>query len=134
MSAALKIVASAEPLRIAVSGTDTELIVEALEQAGHEVVPEAEADLVLTVRRGRGAEFDTPEEQPAFPLLTPREVDVLSAMADGLSNKEMARRLGISPHTVKFHAESLFRKLGVNTRAEAVAFGMRRRLLETMTV
>jgi DNA-binding NarL/FixJ family response regulator len=134
MSAALKIVASAESLRIAVSGVEAEPVIEALRQAGHEIVPEQEADLVLTVTRGGAAEFGALDERPTFPLLTPREVDVLTAMADGLSNKEMARRLGISPHTVKFHAESLFRKLGVNTRAEAVAYGMKRRLLETMTV
>jgi DNA-binding CsgD family transcriptional regulator len=54
-------------------------------------------------------------------LLSPREVDVLSAIADGLANKAIARKLGISQHTVKFHVESLFRKLDVRSRAEAVA-------------
>jgi DNA-binding CsgD family transcriptional regulator len=64
------------------------------------------------------------------PLLTPREIEVLSAFTDGLSNKAAARRLGISPHTVKFHSESLFRKLGVGCRAEAVAQGLRRQIVE----
>jgi len=54
-------------------------------------------------------------------LLTPREVEVLSAIMDGLTNKLIARKLDISLHTVKFHVESVFRKLGVGTRAEAVA-------------
>jgi DNA-binding CsgD family transcriptional regulator len=63
-------------------------------------------------------------------LLTPRELDVLGALGDGLSNKAVARRLGISQHTVKFHLESLFRKLGVTSRTEAVRKGLRQRLIE----
>jgi DNA-binding CsgD family transcriptional regulator len=59
------------------------------------------------------------------PLLTPRELDVLSAVADGLTNKEIARVLGISLHTVKFHLESLMRKLGASSRAGALAKAMR---------
>ena len=64
------------------------------------------------------------------PALTPREIEVLTALADGLGNKAVARRLGISPHTVKFHIESLFRKLGAATRAEAVAKGLRQQIVE----
>jgi DNA-binding CsgD family transcriptional regulator len=68
-------------------------------------------------------------EPPAI-ALTPREVEVLAALAAGLGNKAVARRLGISPHTVKFHVEQLFRKLGAATRAEAVAKGLRRQIVE----
>jgi DNA-binding NarL/FixJ family response regulator len=64
------------------------------------------------------------------PLLTPRELTVLSAIADGMSNKAVARLLGISPHTVKFHIESLVRKLDVTTRAEAVKKGLRLHRIE----
>jgi two-component system, NarL family, nitrate/nitrite response regulator NarL len=64
------------------------------------------------------------------PLLTPREVEVLTALADGLSNKAAARRLGISPHTVKFHVEQLFHKLGAGCRAEAVAKGLKQQIVE----
>lgn len=67
---------------------------------------------------------------PEGPLLTPREVEVLAAIGDGLSNKETARRLGISQHTVKFHLESLFRKLDAASRADAVHKGLRRGLIE----
>jgi two-component system, NarL family, nitrate/nitrite response regulator NarL len=63
-------------------------------------------------------------------LLTPRELEVLSLVGDGYSNKAAARRLGISQHTVKFHLEAVFAKLGARTRAEAVARGLRRGLVE----
>jgi len=52
--------------------------------------------------------------------LTPREVEVLRLMADGLPNKTIAARLEISEHTVKFHANTIFGKLGVASRTEAV--------------
>jgi DNA-binding NarL/FixJ family response regulator len=52
--------------------------------------------------------------------LTPRELEVLTAMADGASNKAIARRLGISVHTVKFHVAAILEKLDADTRTEAV--------------
>jgi DNA-binding NarL/FixJ family response regulator len=52
--------------------------------------------------------------------LTPRELEVLAAMADGLSNKAIARRLAISFHTAKFHVAAILEKLGADTRTEAV--------------
>lgn len=54
------------------------------------------------------------------PPLTRRELEVLAAMADGLSNKAIARRLDISVHTVKFHVAAILEKLGADTRTEAV--------------
>ena len=71
--------------------------------------------------------FEELAERAAGVLLTPRELDVLAAIGAGSSNKAIARDLGISLHTVKFHIESLFRKLGARTRAEAVAKGLERR-------
>ncbi len=61
---------------------------------------------------------DRPE---SFLSLTPRELDVLAALAEGASNKEIARKLTISVHTVKFHIASLFDKLDAEGRTEAVA-------------
>jgi DNA-binding NarL/FixJ family response regulator len=52
--------------------------------------------------------------------LTARERDVLALVADGHPNREIAARLGISDHTVKFHLASLYGKLGVSTRTKAV--------------
>ena len=61
--------------------------------------------------------------------LTPREVEVLRMLAEGLANKNIAWRLGISEHTVKFHIASIFTKLNASSRAEAVAIGMRQGLI-----
>jgi len=65
--------------------------------------------------------------QPASALddLTPREIEVLRMLAEGLGNREMAARLGISDHTVKFHISSILDKLGAGTRTEAVTMGIR---------
>ena len=62
-------------------------------------------------------------------LLTNREREILALLADGLGNKQIAARLGISTNTVKTHLELLFEKLDVSSRAEAVATGVRRGLL-----
>src|SRR4051812_30456451 len=73
------------------------------------------------------------EQLPAEPvggnLLTAREQEVLVLLADGLGNKQIAARLGISTNTVKTHLEILFEKLGVSSRAGAVATGVRQGLL-----
>jgi DNA-binding NarL/FixJ family response regulator len=61
--------------------------------------------------------------------LTKREREVLQMLAAGLGNKEIAVKLNISEHTAKFHVGSILGKLGVSTRAEAVAMGIRRGLV-----
>jgi len=61
--------------------------------------------------------------------LTNREREILALLADGLGNKQIATRLGISANTVKTHLELLFEKIGVRSRAEAVAVGVRRGML-----
>ena len=58
--------------------------------------------------------------------LTPRELDVLTLLAEGASNKDIARRLGISVHTAKFHVGSLLEKLDATGRTDAVAHAARR--------
>ncbi|WP_228058290.1 response regulator transcription factor [Nostoc sp. LEGE 12447] len=57
--------------------------------------------------------------------LTPREIEVLGMLGSGLGNKAIAKRLQISEHTVKFHLSSIFQKLSVSSRTEAVAVGVR---------
>jgi NarL family two-component system response regulator YdfI len=61
--------------------------------------------------------------------LTPRENEVFQMLASGLANKEIAGRLSISEHTVKFHVASILGKLGAGSRTEAVSIGIRRGLV-----
>lgn len=61
--------------------------------------------------------------------LTPRELEVLQALAGGLTNRAIARRLSVSENTVKFHVSSILTKLSAASRAEAVALAARRGLL-----
>ena len=109
--------------------------------------PELRARLTALLRRDpdlivvgptEGADLVV-EENGASPLgapaleedteLSPRELEVLRLMAMGLGNKLIARELGISAHTAKFHVAAVFSKLGVHSRTEAVALGMRRGLV-----
>jgi len=64
-------------------------------------------------------QFDSAEE------LTARETEVLRLLGEGYSNREIAERLGISEHTVKFHISSILGKLGAESRTEAVSLGIR---------
>jgi len=66
---------------------------------------------------------------PLLQALSPRETEILNMLADGLGNKEIAWRLHISEHTVKFHVGSIFNKLDASSRAEAVAMAIRRGLI-----
>ena len=88
------------------------------------------AGLTVSVADEPGRRFEALPEPDEPALLTPRELEVLCDVADGLTNKEIAGHLGISLHTVKFHLESVMRKLVVSSRAEAVSKSMRLRLLE----
>lgn len=69
------------------------------------------------------------QPQIAGEQLTERELDVLKCMVDGLNNNEIAEKLVISLGTVKFHISNIFRKLGVDSRVEAVKFAMEQKLL-----
>ena len=69
------------------------------------------------------------ENDPMAQALTEREIEVLQLTAQGLANKQIALELGISEHTIKFHLSSLYAKLGVSSRTEAVRAGARRGLV-----
>ena len=85
--------------------------------------PTAESLAALFGDRPLEAEAELSEE------ITSRETDVLRMLAQGLVNKDIAARLGISEHTVKFHISSILDKLGASTRTEAVTLGIRRGLI-----
>jgi len=85
--------------------------------AGLVVLP---PDALAEVPQGTAARSAAPPEP-----LSAREAQILALLAEGLVNKQIATRLGISRHTVKTHLAALFHKLGVSTRAEAVAAGAR---------
>jgi DNA-binding NarL/FixJ family response regulator len=92
--------------------------------AGLFIVHPSELSAVLPVA--------TPASSPVAELadpLTPREREVLQMLASGLANKEIAAKLSISDHTVKFHVASILGKLGASSRTEAVALGIRRGLV-----
>ncbi len=79
--------------------------------------PNEAADVVLVSRTAASLEHES--------ALTPRELEVLALMAEGASNKAIARRLGISVHTAKFHVGSLLDKLDAIGRTDAVAHAAR---------
>ena len=74
--------------------------------------------------------FDSVNEEPAVAeALTPREIEVLELLAEGLPNKAIAERLRISDQTVKFHVSSISGKLGAANRTDAVRRAVRRGLI-----
>jgi DNA-binding NarL/FixJ family response regulator len=79
------------------------------------------ADIAGAVRMvGLGMTVFRPHESPSGPRLTEREREVLDLIGSGATNREIAEQLYLSPHTVKEHTSSLYRKLSVRNRAEAV--------------
>jgi two-component system nitrate/nitrite response regulator NarL len=95
-------------------------------QLGLSVLDEDPADAIV-------AAWSPPRDEsgPREPdRLTPREREVLELLADGLSNRAIAVRLGISAHTVKFHVDALLDKLAARSRTQVVVKAVREGLLE----
>lgn len=115
-----EIVAAVEAVSAGLVAIDPEILAALLS------TPAADAEETLAAPGAGGRLPPTEADRSA---LTPREREVLEMLAEGLSNKEIAWRLDISEHTVKFHVASVFAKLDVSTRTEAVMEGLRRGLL-----
>lgn len=105
------------------SGKVREIVVVHLELSPEEKI---EAEKRLTTI---GVDLPRDIVKATTTLLSPRELGVLRLVAEGLSNKQIARTLSISENTAKFHVTSLFNKLGVNSRAQAVANAVQQGLL-----
>jgi DNA-binding NarL/FixJ family response regulator len=85
-----------------------------------------DADAFVVAARAAVSDFD---DAPVVDALTPREIEVLELVAEGLSNKAIAVRLGISDQTVKFHLTSITGKLGAINRTDAVRRGVHQGLI-----
>ena len=70
------------------------------------------------------------QSDPPLPPLSPRQSQMLEAVAKGLSNKEIAAKLNLKPDSIKSYFDILFNKLGASSRAEAVAIALRKHLLK----
>jgi two-component system, NarL family, response regulator NreC len=92
-----------------------------------------EGDVVVhQTRERKGADGRSDEDRFVDLLkrqITPREYQVLGLLVDGASTKEMARRLSVSPNTVRTHVQNVLEKLQVRSRLEAVAFAVRHALV-----
>jgi len=99
------------------------------EELGAAVAAVAQGLVVLPRAVADGALAEAPAVEELSEPPTAREGEVLGLLARGLSNKQIARELHISEHTVKFHISSLYAKLGVGNRAEAVSQGARHGLI-----
>jgi two-component system nitrate/nitrite response regulator NarL len=102
------------------------------------VAAEMVGTLARIVQGDAGAKQEAPRMADAFASLTPRELEILECMADGSSNKMIARALAISDGTVKLHVKAILRKLGARSRVEAAVtavehgLGRKRRTSESV--
>ena len=100
-----------------------------LARAAHQALRELEAGRKAPRAGARGNEPDTAVSGAAVGALTPRELDVLRLVAQGLSNPDIAQRLVLSEHTVHRHLANILRKLDLSSRAAAAAWGTRAGLI-----
>jgi DNA-binding NarL/FixJ family response regulator len=100
-----------------------------LQASAHEIAVAIEAAaeglIVLHPDAVNSRQGTGPGSRPPEAPLTVREIEVLHLLAEGFANKNIAWKLKISEHTVKFHIASIFTKLNVSSRAEAVTIGIR---------
>ena len=88
------------------------------------------AEEVRNVVEYIGREGAAPRDERDRPVLTPREVDIVSAIVGGLSNRDMARQFSLSEQTVKHHLTRIYDKLGVANRLELALYAIQRRLVD----
>ena len=99
-----------------------------IEKGGMVVAPEL-AGIMAKVIRGPSPESEPKLDSPLSEL-TPRETEILAQLAEGFSNKIIARNLGISDGTVKLHVKAILRKLNMHSRVEAAVFAVEQGLIQ----
>jgi DNA-binding NarL/FixJ family response regulator len=95
--------------------------------AGETLLPRS---VITEIARRVAASKERPDERLMIEPLTPRELEVLRALAEGLSTPEICERLFIAPNTLRTHVQNIMGKLHVHSKLEAVAFALRYRLVE----
>jgi DNA-binding CsgD family transcriptional regulator len=96
---------------------------------GRRLTRPAESVVVQQLVTGPGGDFVRDDDQLAALGMTPRELQILELMAEGLSNKEIGARLFVSENTVKTHLSRVFGKLGARRRTQAVQMAKAQRLI-----
>lgn len=109
---------------VSATAEDLRVVLEAVNRGLVAAPPEVLSGWLRGVERSKAA-FSTRNDTN----ITDREIDVLQLLGEGCSNKQIALRLSISDNTVKFHVSSIFSKLGVTNRSEAIREGVRRGLI-----
>jgi two-component system, NarL family, response regulator YdfI len=122
------------PVILLTNTTDSSLVGLALRSGirgviSNEATPQEVEAAVHAVDAGLVVLAEPPIAPEMIEPLTDRELELLDLLAEGLSNKLIAHRLSISEHTVKTHVASIFAKLGVSSRTEAVSQAIRRGLV-----
>jgi DNA-binding NarL/FixJ family response regulator len=87
-------------------------------------------DVIVTIAKRVADARDRQAERPPVEPLTPREMEVLKALVEGLSTPDICERLVITPNTLRTHVQNIMGKLHVHSKLEAVSFAMRYRLVE----
>lgn len=95
--------------------------------AGETLLPRS---VILDLARRVAAARERDGERPRLEPLTPREFEVLRALAEGLSSRAICERLAIAPNTLRTHVQNIMAKLGAHSKLEAVAVALRHRLIE----
>jgi two-component system nitrate/nitrite response regulator NarL len=93
-------------------------------EKGKNVIAQGLTDVLARMVQGEPAMETTVDQATPFSDLTPRELEILCLLADGQSNKVIARNLGISDGTVKLHVKAILRKLNVHSRVEAAVIAV----------
>ena len=101
-------------------------------EKGKSVVAHGLTDVLAKMVQGEPIEIE--KKETPFSELTPRELEILCLLADGQSNKVIARNLGISDGTVKLHVKAILRKLEVHSRVEAAVIAVEQGLKQNKTL